>query len=136
MSKLINISNASFIAFHSVAIVASQKGTVTIRQIAEKTTMSENHIAKVIQMLVKNGFLKSIRGPKGGFELGKKPEDIFLIDIFELIEGKIKDETCPTACSVCTFNTCIFGGLPGKHTNEFKDYLAKTSMDTFLLTHK
>lgn len=132
MSKLINISNASFIALHSVAIVARLKGIVTIKKIAEITAMSENHIAKVIQTLVKNGYLKSVRGPKGGFELGKQTKSIFLIDLFELIEGKIKDDTCPTACAVCSFKTCIFGGLPRKHTNEFREYLARTSLDIFL----
>lgn len=123
MSKILNISEAATIALHSMGIIARKEELVNAQYIADQTGFSKNHISKVLQQLVRNGYLLSTRGPKGGFLLSEKARDISLMDIYQLIEGELEENNCNMLCTHCPFNNCIFGGLEQKFALEFKNYL-------------
>jgi DNA-binding IscR family transcriptional regulator len=65
MSKVVHISEAASLAVHSMALIASNEGMLNVNNIADITKSSRNHLAKVMQILVKNDYLTSTRGPKG-----------------------------------------------------------------------
>ncbi|MCB0807369.1 MAG: Rrf2 family transcriptional regulator, partial [Bacteroidales bacterium] len=67
MSSFINISDASTIAIHSLALIANTERSLNANKIAEVTHFSRNHLAKVLHILVKHKYLDSLRGPNGGF---------------------------------------------------------------------
>jgi len=94
MAKLFNISEASNIAVHSLALIAAGNKPMNTAIIADMLHLSRNHISKVLQVLAKQKILASGRGPKGGFKLLKDPDDISIIEIYELIDGKIEPELC------------------------------------------
>lgn len=123
MSKVLNISEAATIAIHSMGLIARSDKLVSTQEIADATGFSKNHISKILQQLVKNGYLVSTRGPKGGFILSEEAKEKSLLDIFNLIEGELEDNTCKMHCENCPFSSCIFGGLEQKFTNEFRSYL-------------
>jgi Rrf2 family protein len=50
--------------------------------------VSETYLAKHLQALKNAGIIGSVPGPKGGFYLLKKPEELTLLDIVDAIEGK------------------------------------------------
>lgn len=85
-----------------------------------------------MHQLTKYGYLVSDRGPKGGFLLNKNPEEINLLELFEMVEGNIEDISCIGNCTKCPFKDCIFGGLASKFTNEFKDYLKNTKISDLI----
>lgn len=64
----------------------NRDGVVSAREIAEKYAISEHHVAKVLQQLVRARFAKSLRGVGGGFQIDKDPKDITMLDIVELFE--------------------------------------------------
>lgn len=111
MNKLINISEASSIAIHSLSLVAKIDKSINATQIASFTGFSKNHLSKVLQLLVKQGYLISSRGPKGGFKLAKKASQISLLEIYELIEGKSAEEYCIDHSPICPFQDCIYGDI-------------------------
>ena len=59
---------------------------LTVKHIAEKYTISEHHVAKVMQQLVRVAMVRSIRGIGGGFQINKDPKEITLMDIVEIFE--------------------------------------------------
>ncbi|HNW98766.1 MAG TPA: Rrf2 family transcriptional regulator [Bacteroidales bacterium] len=126
MSKIIHISDAASIAIHSLSIIASSKNQINISQIAEMTGFSKNHLYKIMQILVKNNYIKSARGPKGGFVINGDSKKINLLEIYELIEGRVVECNCTSQKGKCIFKKCIFGGVPEKLSKEFKNYLQKT----------
>jgi Rrf2 family protein len=89
---------------------------------AEKTGFSRNHIAKVMQLLVKQGYLKSGRGPKGGFKLLKDADQVNLLEIIELIEGKLDHPFCGIDEDKCPFESCVFGNLPEEFAEKFREF--------------
>lgn len=121
MNKLINISEASSIAIHSLSLVAKLDKSINATQIAEFTGFSKNHLSKVLQILVKQGYLSSSRGPKGGFKLIKDASKITLLEIYELIEGKPSDQIHTDHSKVCPFQDCIYGDI----IIEISDYFVK-----------
>jgi Rrf2 family protein len=123
MSKLFNISESSSMAIHSLAIIAKSKVQINAKHIAEMTNFSKNHLSKVLQRLVKYNYIKSERGPKGGFILGKKSKEITLLEIYEIMEGTLAPEKCNIHNGKCPFKSCILGGMAEKFTNEFRLYL-------------
>lgn len=123
MAKFINISEAASLAIHSMALISAGDAKLNVNQIAEITGASRNHLAKVLQMLVKYDLLVSNRGPKGGFELKKDAGQISLFEIYQLIEGVIDENYCGLHHHPCPFEDCVFGGMIRQFTNDFVEYL-------------
>jgi len=123
MPKILNISEASTIALHSMGLIGRSPKLMNSQEIAEITGFSKSHISKIMQQLVKFGYLVSTRGPKGGFIISNKGKEVSLLEIYNLIEGESEEKICKISCQVCPFKTCIFGGLEEKFANEFKEYL-------------
>ncbi|RUA25679.1 MAG: Rrf2 family transcriptional regulator [Bacteroidetes bacterium] len=120
MSKLINISEATSIAIHSLALIGYEDKQLNANEIAKRTSFSKNHLSKVLQTLVKQGYLRSVRGPRGGFTLSVEAKDITLLEIFEVFEGKILNNYCFGHFESCPFEDCIFGDIVDDVTVRFK----------------
>jgi Rrf2 family protein len=128
MSRLVHISEAASLAIHSLALIASSKERINARQIAKMLHVSQNHLAKILQVLAKNEYLASNRGPGGGFILKKNASEVSMLEIYQLIEGNVDCQLCGITENTCPFITCIFGGKPDKLTNEFVEYLNMTKI--------
>ncbi len=106
-----------------MALIARSKELLNAQAIADQTGFSKNHLAKILQQLVKNNYLNSTRGPRGGFIMKKLATEVSLMDIYKVIEGEIEENHCGANCVHCPFRACIFGGLNEKFSREFVDYL-------------
>jgi Rrf2 family protein len=126
LSKVVHISEAASIAIHSLAIIASSPQKINARQIAHITGSSLNHLSKVMQLLVKNNYIRSNRGPSGGFVLNKPANEITLLEVYEYIEGTIDCKFCGIPENKCPFVTCVFGTKAELFSEEFILYLRNT----------
>ncbi|BBO23591.1 MAG: Rrf2 family transcriptional regulator [Fimbriimonadaceae bacterium] len=61
----------------------------TIPQIAKEEQLSHPHVAKLLMLLRKSGFIKSVRGHAGGYYLAMEPKAIILGDVFEALGGRL-----------------------------------------------
>jgi len=130
MSSILRISEAASLALHSMAFLASDpERPVSTKEIASKLNISEAHLSKVLQRLTRVGLLKSTRGPKGGFVLGKPARDISLLDVYESIEGPMVPNECLLGKPVYAKDKCILGGLLEEVDKQVKQYLTKTALD-------
>ncbi|MGB9839194.1 RrF2 family transcriptional regulator [Thermovenabulum sp.] len=123
------------LAFHSMALIASTKDGefLNVKSMSKKLNASEAHLAKVMQRLSKSGLLRSVRGPKGGFILAKKPEEISLYEIYEAVEGPIKESDCPLGYDKkCFFNDCIFEDILGKLNNDFLAFIKNKKLSDYI----
>lgn len=74
---------------------------VQLKSIARNCDVSEAFLAKIFQMLSQQQIVKSHRGVKGGFSLGRQPEEITLKDIVEVCEGGIALNHCLRETNPC-----------------------------------
>ena len=132
MSKVVHISEAASLAVHSMALIASNEEMLNVTNIADLTSSSRNHLAKVMQILVKNNYLTSARGPKGAFVLKKAASTVTLLELYELMEGEIEKQHCGIHTGKCPFATCVFGNLANKFSEEFIKYLRTTNISDII----
>jgi Rrf2 family protein len=132
MAKIVSYSEAASIGMHGMVLVARAGETINVQKIAEITGSSRHHVAKIMQRLVKEGFLKSNRGPSGGFKLNIEPNRITLLEIYEAIEGQVNVLSCPHDKQVCPFGKCILGTVVTKMTQTFRDHLSTQTLSDLM----
>ncbi len=72
-----------------------------LSEIASEMDVPQALLAKIFQQFNKIGLVKSYRGAGGGFQLGRPPEDISLLEIVEAVEGPIMMNRCIMAEGTC-----------------------------------
>lgn len=65
------------------------KGRLKIESICEKRKIPRKFLENILLILNRAGYLKSKRGPDGGYTLAKKPSDISLAEIIRLMDGAL-----------------------------------------------
>lgn len=79
-----------------------QDRLVRIKEVAERQKVSDKYLEQIVSILNKAGYVRSIRGPQGGYRLAKKPEAYLVGDILRLTEGSL----APVACLDTDINEC------------------------------
>ena len=126
---MIKISEAASLALHTMVYLSSETGRlVSAKEIAGELNVSEAHLAKVLQRLARCGLLRSVRGPKGGFALSGKYNELTLLEIYESIEGPLDKVSCFRTTRACSGDHCIFGGLLGDINKQVRVYLEDTRL--------
>jgi Rrf2 family protein len=64
-----------------VAFHAGRTSTVSAADIAERAGLARRGIEPLLQSLSRSGLLESIRGPRGGYRLGRPKRDIHLDEV-------------------------------------------------------
>jgi Rrf2 family protein len=93
---MLQITRQTEYAIRGLQELARRNGDapVQLKSIAQSCDVSEAFLAKIFQMLSQQNIVKSHRGVKGGFSLGRKPAEITLRDIVEVCEGGIALNHC------------------------------------------
>ncbi len=132
MDNVLKVSEAASLAMHASALLGQSPDLkLTTKDMAEVLHASEAHLSKVLQRLTRAGIVRPIRGPKGGFTLGKAPGEITLLEIYEQIEGPLPGSQCLLSSPVCQGENCILGGLLEKVNKEVREYLSNTRLSDF-----
>ena len=79
------------------------RGPIQIGEISKRQDISVKYLEQLIRPLKQADLVTSVRGPKGGHLLAKKPEEITLGQIVRLFEGQSELVECisnPEKCSM------------------------------------
>jgi Rrf2 family protein len=132
MQSVLKISEAASIALHAMTYISlhNNKASST-REIAESFEISENHLSKVLQRLVKSDLLRSIKGPLGGFVMTKNCEEITFLEIYEAIDGPIKQGCCLFGKHACNSDECIMGNFLNNTNKSVREFFANKKLSDF-----
>lgn len=67
---------------------------IPLTDIARRQEISEKYLEAIVVILSKNGFVQSLRGKGGGYQLSRQPEEYTIRSILEVTEGPL----APVAC--------------------------------------
>jgi Rrf2 family protein len=73
-----------------------------VKDVAEQTEIPAHFLAKILQQLARKGFLKSSKGPTGGFCLRQPAEEITLVQIVDSVDGLADYQRCISGLAECT----------------------------------
>lgn len=81
---------------------------ISLKSVSERQNISIKYLEQIITMLSCVGYVRSTRGPHGGYRLAMAPEAYTAGMIFRLTEGSLAPVACmeddPNSCSRC--ETC------------------------------
>ena len=77
------LSQTATYALQAMAFLAGRKddGPILSQTISQEMKRPKNFLSKIMNRLVQEGLVHSIRGPGGGFVLAKDPSDISMRDV-------------------------------------------------------
>ncbi len=70
------------------------EGPLQIKVIANRQDISVKYLEQLMAMLRSGGFVRSIRGSKGGYMLSKVPAQVKLDELFTCLEGPVVTVEC------------------------------------------
>lgn len=70
------------------------KQPLQLKIIAKRQNISVKYLEQLMAVLKSAGFIRSIRGSKGGYVLAKAPKQIKLNEVLHLLEGPITTVEC------------------------------------------
>lgn len=101
----------------------------TVSEVADAYKISRNHLVKVVQDLVKFGYVESIRGRGGGMKLAQNPDKIVLGQVVRKMEPDMHLIDC-VGCEVA--NVCKLPGPLHKAVSAFIHVLDEYSLSDII----
>jgi Rrf2 family protein len=126
--SMLKFSEGVNLAIHSMSYLASCDEPVTAAKIATDIGVSRDHLSKILQRLSKLGFVRSQRGPKGGFMLAREPKEITVLELVEAIEGAWTSPYCIMGGEICG-DACTLHDLTTEIHEKVREKLAKATLD-------
>ena len=85
-------------AVMAVIEISEEKNSqpTSLQAISEKQKISLSYLEQIFACLKKDGIVASVKGPGGGYVLGKKREEITVADIIKAIGEHVKMTRCST----------------------------------------
>jgi Rrf2 family cysteine metabolism transcriptional repressor len=80
-------------AMYDLALHYGQ-GPISLKSVASRQGISEHYLEQLMGTLRKSGYVKSVRGARGGYALTKEPAQISVGDIIKIMEGPIAPVDC------------------------------------------
>src|SRR5690606_23811480 len=101
-----------------------------IPDIAEAYSLSELFLFKILQPLVENGLIETVRGRNGGVRLGRPAEQISLFDVVRVTEENFAMAECfENDASDCPLvDSCALNSALREALNAFFNVLMKYSI--------
>lgn len=88
-------------AFVQLAAVPEGKYAM-VKQIAAAGEIPSHFLAKILQQLARKGFLRSSKGPTGGFCLRVPAAEMTILKIVDAVDGLTDFDRCPGGLAVCS----------------------------------
>ena len=91
-----------------LAAVHTQGGVLQVAEIAQRQGIPDRYLEQMLTSLRRANILRSIRGPKGGYQLARPPAQIRVSDVVNCLEG---ESSTRTSCGHDTPEYAVLTGL-------------------------
>lgn len=122
-------------AIRTVLYLAIQGKITPSNEISERMGIPKNYLLKITRKLSEAGIISRHKGIYGGFALKKKPKEITLLDIIEIMEGTTKINRCleeDEYCSRFATDTCPVRSFYASLQGYVRKKMSDINMETFL----
>ena len=112
-------------------------GPVSLRELAERQGISMKYMEQIIPLLKTAGLVRSIRGARGGYVLGRPPREILLQEIVEALEGKWSLVDCLDDTGFCPrTEECATYDIWQDIREAIHEVLKSTTLEAMIKRHK
>ena len=116
-----------FIACHS-----EHNKNVDLKSIVAAQQIPSHYLSKILQILVKQKLLISMKGPTGGYQLAREAHSITLLDVIEAIDGLDAFSKCGIFNGSCNEEyPCSIHYEFRKSMNDIKSFYQIKQLDSY-----
>jgi Rrf2 family iron-sulfur cluster assembly transcriptional regulator len=121
--KLTSKGRYAVTAMLDVALHASV-GPVALADISQRQEISLSYLEQLFARLRKNGLVSSVRGPGGGYLLGREPAAISVGDVINAVDESVDATRCQGADTGCQSGMrCLTHTLWSELSARIEDFL-------------
>lgn len=110
----------------------SQIKPVTLTEIAARQTISLSYLEQLFARLRKAGIVQGVRGPGGGYQLSKLPQDINVAFVIEAVNEPIDSTKCGGEANCQQDSVCLTHDLWVGLSEHIREYLSKITLADLL----
>jgi Rrf2 family nitric oxide-sensitive transcriptional repressor len=124
-------------ALRLLIYLAVYPGRTTVDQIAAFYGISAAHVAKVVNLLARLGYVRSIRGIGGGIELGREPDEVRIGEVVLAMERNMHLLECIDRDGLCVIQPfCKLKSVLAEAERLQMDYLNSVTLQDVLPTRR
>lgn len=125
------LSTRTRYGIRAVLELAKNEGSrpLQIKMIAQRQDISVKYLEQLMTILKSAGFVRSIRGSKGGYLLARAPNEINLNEVFNCLEGLVTTVECVRDSNYCQRTTdCVTRQVWTQVQNAIKNVLQSITL--------
>jgi Rrf2 family protein len=115
------------------ALLESDGKALSVREAADAQDVPYAFARSIQHDLALCGFIRSVRGARGGMLLIKDPDTLTLLDIVEAVQGPVSVAICTTSPGWCRRDSaCPFHDVFAGANDLLRDYLSSVTIKDLL----
>lgn len=103
-------------------------GPITLADIAQRQGISLSYLEQLFSRLRKRSLVSSVRGPGGGYTLGREAESIFVAQVIAAVDENVDTTRCGGAHNCQDNQQCLTHDLWQDLSTRIFDYLNQISL--------
>ena len=104
-------------------------GPITLAEIAERQDISLSYLEQLFSRLRRRTLVSSIRGPGGGYVLGRESGEIYIAEIITAVDEKVDTTRCGGKHNCQKSERCLTHDLWRDLSDRIYEYLDQISLD-------
>ena len=108
------------------------EGPITLAEIAQRQGISLSYLEQLFSRLRKQQLVSSVRGPGGGYTLGRDADAIFVAQVISAVDESVDTRRCGGAHNCQDNQQCLTHDLWQDLSNRIYDYLNRISLDDLM----
>ena len=116
-------------ALRTLMFLATRSTRANVADIATLFDISVNHVAKVVNLLAREGYIRSTRGVGGGIELAKQPKQIVIGEVIASMEADMHLLACVGSDDTCRIHSfCKLKAVLAEAERVQREYLDSVTL--------
>jgi Rrf2 family iron-sulfur cluster assembly transcriptional regulator len=114
----------------------SRERPVALADVSERQHLSLSYLEQLFSRLRRRGLVKSVRGPGGGYRLGRGAEEITVADIILAVDEPVDVTRCGGKGNCHRNSRCLTHDLWTELSNKLQDFLSARTLADVLHRHQ
>ena len=112
--------------------VHQDDGPTSLADISERQGISLSYLEQLFAKLRRNGLVKSVRGPGGGYQLSRGDDKIFVAEIIDSVDENVDATRCQGKADCQNGDTCLTHELWSDLSEQIHQFLSEIDLASII----
>ncbi len=113
-------------------VINSDSGPISLADISKRQEISLSYLEQLFSKLRKQGLVSSVRGPGGGYKLGRDSGTIYIAEIIDAVNESIDATNCRGAGNCQGGEVCLTHHLWTDLSEQIHSFLSSISLQSLV----